>query len=220
MAETILETVSFRRMPWKNGGGFTTEIAAERAPDSSDMDFAWRLSIAEIRNSGPFSRFPGSDRLIMQLSGETIELSHPGIPRPTVRLEPFRPYAFAGEWDTIAALKPDANEHGQHTISYDFNLIVRREYAFGALAVFSPAELRAGQFCLKLLGNRTAADLRVLLYAYKGDAKIGDLTLPEGCAYLWSGNETPLLPNLEIPDSACIITALIGYWKSSKPETP
>ena len=213
MAATILEPDSFRRMPWKNGGGYSSEIAAERDPHSDTMDIAWRVSIAEIRSSGPFSRFPGSDRLMMHLSGQTIELSHLGVPRPPVRLEPFKPYGFDGEWDTQATIKPNPNDPTS-VATFDFNLIVRRDDAFGALGVFSPAQLREGAFIKCLMGSKVADSLRVLLYAHIGEAKVGTMTLPQGHAYLWSGHGSPDIPSVDADEHACIIGALIGFRKT------
>lgn len=53
-------------MPWRNGGGVTFEIA--RAPPSG-VDFDWRLSLALIERSGPFSSFTGCQRAIALVSG-------------------------------------------------------------------------------------------------------------------------------------------------------
>jgi environmental stress-induced protein Ves len=61
----------YERTRWKNGGGWTTQIARE-PPGSGD--FRWRVSIAEIEHDGPFSSFPGVDRDLVLLDGEGIEL--------------------------------------------------------------------------------------------------------------------------------------------------
>ncbi len=54
--------------PWKNGGGVTREIAV--FPDGAGMDdFQWRISMAEVTEPGPFSRFEGIDRHLTVLSG-------------------------------------------------------------------------------------------------------------------------------------------------------
>ena len=50
--------------PWKNGGGTTQEIAGWPAGAGLDA-FGWRVSIACIAASGPFSVFAGIDRSIM-----------------------------------------------------------------------------------------------------------------------------------------------------------
>ena len=72
-----LTRADYRRMPWRNGGGWTTEIA--RAPADVD-DFDWRVSIAEIGADGPFSAFPGCARSLVLLEGAGIELRIDGAP--------------------------------------------------------------------------------------------------------------------------------------------
>ncbi len=54
--------------PWKNGGGVTREIAAS-PPGAGFDDFRWRVSMAEVRSDGPFSAFPGVDRVLAVLEG-------------------------------------------------------------------------------------------------------------------------------------------------------
>jgi environmental stress-induced protein Ves len=56
----LLTPAEFRTQPWKNGGGVTHEII--RWPDSGDDDYEIRISIADDRTPGPFSRFPGYRR--------------------------------------------------------------------------------------------------------------------------------------------------------------
>jgi len=62
----ILVPAEFRSQPWKNGGGVTHEIV--RWPDpaatrgASGDDYEIRISIADDRTAGPFSRFPGYRR--------------------------------------------------------------------------------------------------------------------------------------------------------------
>ncbi len=59
--------------PWKNGGGSTTEIAI--APSGASFDkFDWRISLATIATSGPFSTFPGVDRTLALVSGPGVVL--------------------------------------------------------------------------------------------------------------------------------------------------
>ena len=61
-------------MPWKNGGGTTTEIAVAPAGASLD-DFDWRISMAHVGQDGPFSAFPGVDRTLSVLTGSGITLA-------------------------------------------------------------------------------------------------------------------------------------------------
>ncbi|QEL23359.1 HutD family protein [Bosea sp. F3-2] len=70
----IIRAAECKVMPWKNGGGTTTEIAVfpEGAPLSH---FDWRISMAHVGQDGPFSSFPGIDRTLSVLSGNGIRLA-------------------------------------------------------------------------------------------------------------------------------------------------
>jgi environmental stress-induced protein Ves len=57
--------------PWRNGGGVTRELAAW----PSFQDWIWRLSVAEVARSGPFSRFDGVQRWFAVLGGAGVRLS-------------------------------------------------------------------------------------------------------------------------------------------------
>ena len=56
--------------PWRNGGGVTRELAAW----PSSTDWTWRISVAEIGQSGPFSTFDGVDRWFAVLAGSGVQL--------------------------------------------------------------------------------------------------------------------------------------------------
>ncbi len=84
---------SYPRMPWKNGGGSTLEIARDQGEGLEG--FGWRLSIADIGESGGFSAFTGYQRVITVLEGAGMRLQVDGLAsRP---LLPFDPFAFAGD---------------------------------------------------------------------------------------------------------------------------
>lgn len=117
----VIRPAEYRDMPWKNGGGVTTEICV--SPSSGVFD--WRVSIATVNADGPFSAFTGYERHIMTLSGEGMVIDIAGLGKFT--LEPLRPFAFSG----------DAQVHGtllQGSV-IDFNLMVRREFGSGTLCV-------------------------------------------------------------------------------------
>lgn len=68
----ILRPADYRRMPWKNGGGETTEIAVSPPADglaAPGWTMDWRLSMATVAADGPFSSFPGIDRTLSVLDG-------------------------------------------------------------------------------------------------------------------------------------------------------
>ena len=74
-----LRSSDYRIMPWKNGGGSTTEIAI--CPEGSGIpggQFRWRVSIADVVADGPFSRFSGYDRHIMVVEGAGMTLNTRG----------------------------------------------------------------------------------------------------------------------------------------------
>jgi uncharacterized protein len=112
----ILRASDYRQMPWKNGGGVTTELAIA-PPGASLGEFDWRISMATVASDGPFSRFGGIDRTLTVLSGEGLELAVESA--PLVRLTPASaPIAFRG--DVAASAKLVA---GPVT---DFNVMTRR----------------------------------------------------------------------------------------------
>lgn len=82
-------------MPWKNGGGTTTEIAV--APEGASLnDFDWRISMAHVGQDGPFSSFPGIDRTLSVLTGSGITLAFGDGER--IRLDRASvPYPFAAD---------------------------------------------------------------------------------------------------------------------------
>ena len=63
----VLRAADYPRMPWKNGGGSTEEITRDAGEGLEG--FGWRLSIADIGESGGFSRFDGYQRVISVLPG-------------------------------------------------------------------------------------------------------------------------------------------------------
>ncbi|MFH8610351.1 HutD family protein [Streptomyces sp. NPDC018029] len=93
MGEDVLRWSEYRAVPWKNGGGTTREVA-----DGTD----WRVSVADVAGDGPFSVFPGTDRVITPVEGDGMLLTVAGAaPRP---VEPLRPFAFAGDAATDCRL--------------------------------------------------------------------------------------------------------------------
>lgn len=76
--------------PWKNGGGVTRTLAV----DGQAAMPRWRVSIADIERDGPYSRFPGYDRVSVVLSGQGVALQGEGA---GLDLLPGVPTAFAGD---------------------------------------------------------------------------------------------------------------------------
>jgi environmental stress-induced protein Ves len=81
-------------MPWRNGGGVTTEVATF-PPDAGIDDFIWRVSIAEVGDAGPFSDFPGIDRIVSVLEG-TLLLAVADMPEKRLDVT-APPFAFPAD---------------------------------------------------------------------------------------------------------------------------
>ena len=89
----VIRSASYKRMPWRNGGGETIEIAVfPPAADFAAMD--WRLSMATVAADGPFSSFPGIDRTLSVLAG-TLGLEIDGVRVDLMEMSP--PHSFRGE---------------------------------------------------------------------------------------------------------------------------
>jgi len=98
----ILRADNYKRMPWKNGGGETVEIAIF-PPDANVDSFDWRISMAGVAEDGPFSVFAGVDRTLSVLDGNGLELDIEG--RAVTRLtQQSAPLAFPADTPTLARL--------------------------------------------------------------------------------------------------------------------
>lgn len=149
----VLRAQDYRRMPWKNGGGETTEIAVSPG-DASLADFDWRVSMAHVAGDGPFSAFAGIDRTLCVLDGEGIDLDI--TDRDRVRLTTGgAPYGFPGDAATTGRLV-----NGPIT---DLNVMSRRgtiAHAVRVIALGEPATIDcdAGTVVVFVHGGRCALD--------------------------------------------------------------
>jgi environmental stress-induced protein Ves len=104
MADTevrVLRAADRTPTPWKNGGGTTREIAA--GPEGAGIDdFAWRVSLADVRADGPFSAFHGVDRTLTVVEGAGMDLTVGGV--RTLADERFVPQDFPGDAPTECRL--------------------------------------------------------------------------------------------------------------------
>jgi environmental stress-induced protein Ves len=98
----ILRSADYRRMPWKNGGGETREIAVWPAGAALNA-LEWRISLASVASDGPFSTFEGVTRTLCVIQGAGIELRVGNEPAVELRTS-SEPYAFDGEVPTSASL--------------------------------------------------------------------------------------------------------------------
>ncbi|MEZ2128537.1 MULTISPECIES: HutD family protein [unclassified Sinorhizobium] len=112
----VLRAGDYKRMPWKNGGGETVEIAV--FPEGAGLaEFDWRISMATVASDGPFSVFPGIERTLSILDGTGMTLSVEG--QAPVRLtQESPPLIFSADTPTSATLLD-----GEIT---DLNVMTRR----------------------------------------------------------------------------------------------
>jgi len=73
----VIRRSSVTASRWKNGGGVTQEFI--RVP-AGNAAFRWRLSIAQVDESGPFSDFAGYHRTMLLLRGAGVRLDIEGEP--------------------------------------------------------------------------------------------------------------------------------------------
>jgi environmental stress-induced protein Ves len=127
---TLIRGADLVATPWKNGGGVTREVAAY--PEGAGLDaFVWRVSVADVAQAGPFSRFAGIDRTLALLSGAGMlldEVSATGEIDTHALTAPLDIARFAGEASIDARLVDGATR--------DFNLMVRRGAAVGTVEVW------------------------------------------------------------------------------------
>ena len=127
--------------PWRNGGGVTRELIAWPTP----QDWDWRISVAEIDKSGPFSRFEGVERWFAVLGGAGVRLtlgSH--THEMTAQGEPLR---FDGAQDCACELIDGPTE--------DFNLMLKHGHTRARLVRVTDA-----------LNVEVAPGTRVAVYAW------------------------------------------------------
>lgn len=130
----------------------TDEIALEAHPNDPTR-FLWRVSVAAVASDGPFSSFPGVDRILMLVEGAGMDL-HMGAETPRRVDRPFEPIAFAGETPVDCRLIDGPVR--------DFNVMTERALATATLEVAvgtsdrGAIELRREHIVVVLRGAVTA----------------------------------------------------------------
>lgn len=154
--------------PWRNGGGMTRELAAWPTQET----WRWRMSVAEVTASGPFSRFEGITRWFAVLKGDGVVLN---VYTPSDSAD-----AAAAEHRLTAtdpALCFDGGASTQCTVvggpTQDFNLMVHSDCL--------PARM------VRVLGDHTVlagASKTIAIYAVDSGARVRfndeDLFVPAG----------------------------------------
>ena len=105
--------------PWRNGGGSTRELFAWPTRE----DWIFRISLANVEKSGPFSAFPGIDRHIAIVEGNSLSLVLEGG-RRNVALNQT-PFHFDGALAPMCLVEAGS--------AADLNLMVDRRRGVGFL---------------------------------------------------------------------------------------
>ncbi|NNN07321.1 MAG: HutD family protein [Elusimicrobia bacterium] len=119
----ILDADAARRVAWKNGRGWTLELATDA--DVPGGDWTWRLSIADVPARAPFSKFTGVDRCIACLAGPGLDLERAHTVAAVPREGPA--LAFAGEESVVGAPRGPGVR--------DVNLMLRRDRRRGRMTL-------------------------------------------------------------------------------------
>ncbi|MDP5008359.1 MAG: HutD family protein, partial [Glaciimonas sp.] len=119
----------------------TRELACHPR-DAHFDDFLWRVSIADIKQSGSFSVFPNIDRVITLLHGDGMQLNFDDGKNHALTT-PLQPYRFSGEKPLIARLVGG--------VCHDVNLMLRRGTVSGDMQVLHTAQKLSNDVHFRLL---------------------------------------------------------------------
>lgn len=171
--------------PWKNGGGSTREITSW--PPGAGLDgFDWRVSIARIAASGPFSQFAGVDRIITLLDGDGVRLQAPDLDHRLAT--PLAPFAFSGDAAVACTLLGGP--------SSDFNVMTRRDRLRAALHVLH----RSTELPMAPHG---------LLLGWRGHWQAGVESLVPGQGLWWA--DAPTDWRLDTADGGATLLAVLWH---------
>ncbi|QIQ05265.1 HutD/Ves family protein [Streptomyces liangshanensis] len=176
-------------VPWKNGGGITREVLAGFEGGGG---FDWRVSLAEVAGDGPFSVFPGVDRILTLAEGDGMDLTVGG--RRWRVGERFVPLAFPGDTPTDCALL------GGPVVN--LNVMCRRDRAAARV------EVVRGRLTDPVRITAPAAGETVLVVALEGAAALGDLDLGPYDAVLLGPGEEPARLRTEGRAAVVVLRAL------------
>jgi environmental stress-induced protein Ves len=173
----VLRRADFRTMPWKNGGGETTEILV--SPNGATMDnFDWRVSMARVGSDGPFSLFPGIERSLTLLEGVgmTLHIERRGA----FHLTPVsRPLNFPGDVTTVGELTEGP--------ILDLNVMTRR-----GVCRADVEQVTDERYTLSQRG------LAALFLVRGGTAHGEGIALDDGDAVVLDAGDAPLLLSLSL----------------------
>ncbi|MDA0706156.1 MAG: HutD family protein [Proteobacteria bacterium] len=190
MKVQVLKPDSFKRMPWQNGRGSTTELHAEEHDNYEGP--VWRISMADVSSDGPFSHFEGYDRTLTLVKGPAMMLHHESGAKDVLE-QRFAMATFKGDIRTHATL------HGEEI--QDFNVFSLRHYCRHTVAIVTPA--RDPWLCTDAT--------TLLVFAIDGDVQV---TSPSGKVLEVPHNsllriEQPLQGDWRASTGTAIVTSVV-----------
>ncbi|MEO6142827.1 MAG: HutD family protein [Dermatophilaceae bacterium] len=117
-------------VPWRNGGGVTREVVVGGS-GFDPQEFDWRVSIADVNAPGPFSPFPGIDRVIMLVEGKRMDLVIDGVEH-VLGLHQLLSFDGASQVSSTLPAGP----------TRDLNVMTRRNRRSAAVAIMDLSETR------------------------------------------------------------------------------
>lgn len=148
MTNSLVRFASLPARSWGSNSGRAKDLAF--GPKDSTGASRWSLSAATVEKSGPFTTFPGVDRITVPVEGELLVLDVDGTEHAMERLRPLR---YPGDVPVQASLPT-----GEVTV---LNTLVNRD-SFGAavmvveLSKKNSPSLGADQFLVLLQGSAKA----------------------------------------------------------------
>lgn len=149
---TRLDPITYRRTPWKNGGGVTIDIAEayrEGVAPGAWEGMVWRFGRTAIVTPGPFSDLSGYDRVQTVVEGQGLVLVAPDHEIDLRR--PFAPMRFSGETPIVSRLEAGPVEvvnliGDRSAVSVDMRILEEKQplqLAAGTHIAYCPAGVAA-----------------------------------------------------------------------------
>ncbi|RJT76246.1 HutD family protein [Arthrobacter cheniae] len=189
-SRSIVSTGQVPATAWRNGAGNTREIAAFRSAGST-VDFAWRVSVADLARNAPFSRLPGVDRTLLIASGDGIVLDVAGT---STQLDERAILVFSGEDDAAVTLS--------HGPAVAVNLMTARSRCSGGMDVL-PVE-----------GARTLGPATAVVLVLEGSARTAGGEVLRSMDFLLCGLGTE---TLEFTAAVALFISIRGGDRAEPP---
>jgi len=143
----VIRAADWTDMPWRNGGGVTSELLAERQAGA----ILWRISSAIVDRDGTYSSFPGLNRISTVIEGAGTTLRDPES-GAVVDIPPCTPTLLVGDIAWQGALTHGPIRH--------FNLI------------FDPQQVRASVEVLRFKDRALLPDESDAVFCVEGRCEI------------------------------------------------